>query len=195
SGSSILAHPQQKGNPLLKELTHQRWEHAEIAPDYHIAQSTCALFLQLKYHRLHPEYIHQRIKAISGMYSHRLLILQHDVDASSSEPAIRELTKISIVNNLTLLLAWTPQEAAQWLEKYKMCEFKGAELIRGRPKETQRERMSDVLTQPTGVNKADATALMAKFGSIRNISQATADDLSDIPGMGEIKIKRLREAF
>jgi hypothetical protein len=36
-------------------------------------------FLSLKYHRLHPEYLHNRIERLRGMYLLRVLLLICDI--------------------------------------------------------------------------------------------------------------------
>ena len=36
---------------------------------------------------------------------------------------------------------------------------------------------------------------MTRFGSLRNLSRATAADLADLNGFGEIKVRLLLEAF
>jgi DNA excision repair protein ERCC-1 len=47
----------QKGNPVLDKIKSMPWEYGDIPADYVLGVTTCALFLSLKYHRLHPEYI------------------------------------------------------------------------------------------------------------------------------------------
>ena len=60
---------------------------------------------RLKYHLLHPEYIHGRIEKLGQAYSLRLMLVHCDVD--NHAPSIRELTKVCLVNNFTMLVAWT----------------------------------------------------------------------------------------
>lgn len=67
-------------------------------PDFQLGRTTCALYLRcvavqllrrpdvdvdledsLKYHRLHPEYIHQRIQKLGNAYNLRILLLMCDV--------------------------------------------------------------------------------------------------------------------
>lgn len=55
------------------------YQFAEIAPDYQVGATTCVLYLSLRYHRLHPEYIHGRIEKIQGLYGLRILLLYCDV--------------------------------------------------------------------------------------------------------------------
>ena len=43
------------------------------------AGSTWFTMRSLKYHRLHPEYIHQRIEKLGRMYNLRILLLMCDV--------------------------------------------------------------------------------------------------------------------
>ena len=55
--------------------------------------ATGALFLSLRYHRLHPEYIHARIQKLAHMYTLRVLLVLCDVN--DHQPAIKELTKVA----------------------------------------------------------------------------------------------------
>jgi DNA excision repair protein ERCC-1 len=55
SNQVLYVHEVQRGNPLLKHITNTRWEFSkEIVPDY-VMQSTCALFLSVRYHYRHPK--------------------------------------------------------------------------------------------------------------------------------------------
>ena len=42
---------------MLPHIKGVAWEYADIVPDYQVGLSSGVLFLSLKYHRLHPEYI------------------------------------------------------------------------------------------------------------------------------------------
>lgn len=105
SGSTIIVNSCQRGNPLLKHIRNIGWEYGDIVPDYQVGAASCALFLSLRYHRLHPEYIHNRIQKLGNMFSLRILLVICDVDQHQS--ALKELTKVALVNNLTLMVAWT----------------------------------------------------------------------------------------
>lgn len=41
-----LFHVMQKGNPLLKHITHVPWEYGDVVADYHINQQTCVLYMR-----------------------------------------------------------------------------------------------------------------------------------------------------
>lgn len=178
---------------MLKNIKSVGWEWSEILADYQVGVSTGCLYLSLKYHQIHPEYIHQRISKISGMYSLRLLLVQADV--ADPQAALKELTKVALVNDFTLLVAWSAEESARYLETFKIFEHKPPDLIRERRKEDWLGAMTGCLTSVKGVNRTDAVGLLSRFGSLRNLSKATASDLSLVPGLGEIKVKRLREAL
>jgi len=78
----------------------------------------------LRYHRLHPEYIHQRIERLGQSYNLRVLLLMCDIVRPSHLPfphptlsntipqsehqePIRELTRVCLVNNITVIVAWS----------------------------------------------------------------------------------------
>src|SRR5947209_9305906 len=67
--SAILVSTRQKGNPILNHVKSLPWEYSDIPCDYVLGATTCALFLSLKYHRLHPEYIYSRIRQLGKLYN------------------------------------------------------------------------------------------------------------------------------
>jgi DNA excision repair protein ERCC-1 len=195
--TSILVSPRQKGNPILKSLTALPWEYADIPPDYTLGLTTCCLFLSLKYHRLHPEYIYTRIKALAKNYHLRILLALVDID--NHEEPLRELAKTSLVNNLTLILCWSAREAARYLELYKQYEFAGPGAIRKAEGTGYAERMVDVVTAVRSVNKTDAVGLVSAFGSVRGAVNARPEEVAGVSGWGEKKVARwcgtVREGF
>ncbi|KAH6843023.1 restriction endonuclease type II-like protein [Chaetomium sp. MPI-CAGE-AT-0009] len=192
SGSSILVSPRQKGNPVLACLKSVAWEYSDILADYGLGQTTCALFLSLKYHRLHPEYIYTRIRNLQGKYNLRIVLTM--VDIPNHEDALRELSKASLVNNVTVILAWSAAEAARYLELYKSYEHAGFGAIRGQQAEGYAERLVDFVTAPRNINKTDAVALVSSFGSLRNAVNAAPDQLGVVGGWGEKKVRAWSKA-
>lgn len=67
----------------------------------------CAIFrsLSLRYHRLHPEYVHGRIQKLGKAYLLRVLLVQ--VDVKDPQEVIKELTKVAVINDLTIMCAWS----------------------------------------------------------------------------------------
>ncbi|XP_036039282.1 DNA excision repair protein ERCC-1 isoform X2 [Onychomys torridus] len=125
--SSILVSPRQRGNPVLKFVRNVPWEFSEVTPDYVLGQSTCALFLSLRYHNLHPDYIHERLQSLGKSFALRVLLVQ--VDVKDPQQALKELAKMCILADCTLILAWSAEEAGRYLETYKVYEQKPADLL------------------------------------------------------------------
>ncbi|KAK4232489.1 restriction endonuclease type II-like protein [Podospora fimiseda] len=186
SGSSILVSPRQKGNPVLANIRSMPWEYSDILPDYGLGLTTCALFLSLKYHRLHPEYIYQRIKKLQGKYNLRILLTM--VDIPNHEDSLRELSKTSLVNNVTVILCWSAAEAARYLELYKSYEHASFTAIRGTQATSYAEKLVEFVTVPRNINKADAVSLVGSFGSLRNAVNADREQVSVVNGWGERKV-------
>ncbi|KHJ33846.1 putative dna repair protein rad10 [Erysiphe necator] len=187
--SSILVSPRQKGNPVLTNLRSFVWEYSDIPADYILGATTCALFLSLKYHRLHPEYVYNRIKGLYGKYNLRVLLTL--VDIQNHEDVIKELTKTCLVNNVTFILCWSAAEAARYLELYKSYEHsKDSAGIKGIEKKTYAEKMIEFITVPRGINKTDAVSLVSAFGSIKGAINARPEEIAIIGGWGEKKVKR-----
>ncbi|KAK6082921.1 DNA excision repair protein ercc-1 [Seiridium cupressi] len=187
-GSSILVSPRQKGNPVLAALRSVAWEYSDIPADYGLGLTTCALFLSLKYHRLHPEYIYTRIRNLQGRYNLRIVLTM--VDIPNHEDSLRELSKTSLVNNVTVILCWSAAEAARYLELYKSYEHANFTGIKGQQATSYSEKLVEFVTVPRGINKADAVSLVSAFGSIRNAVNADPEQVAVIGGWGEKKVKR-----
>ncbi|XP_077603165.1 DNA excision repair protein ERCC-1 isoform X1 [Crocuta crocuta] len=102
--SSIIVSPRQRGNPVLKFVRNVPWEFGDVLPDYVLGQSTCALFLSLRYHNLHPDYIHGRLQSLGKSFALRVLLVQ--VDVKDPQKALKELAKMCILADCTLVLAW-----------------------------------------------------------------------------------------
>ncbi|KAI1319407.1 restriction endonuclease type II-like protein [Xylariaceae sp. FL0255] len=188
AGSSILVSPRQKGNPVLAALRSVAWEYSDIPADYGLGLTTCALFLSLKYHRLHPEYIYTRIRNLQGKFNLRILLTM--VDIPNHEDSLRELSKTSLVNNVTIILCWSAAEAARYLELYKSYEHANFAAIKGQQATTYTEKLVEFITVPRGINKADALSLVSAFGSIQNAVNGEPEQVSIIGGWGEKKVKR-----
>ncbi|KAI0178712.1 hypothetical protein GGR52DRAFT_267733 [Hypoxylon sp. FL1284] len=188
SGSSILVSPRQKGNPVLASLRSVAWEYSDIPADYGLGLTTCALFLSLKYHRLHPEYVYTRIRNLQGKYNLRILLTM--VDIPNHEDSLRELSKTSLINNVTIILCWSAAEAARYLELYKSYEHASFGAIKGQQATSYSEKLVEFVTVPRGINKADAISLVSAFGSLKNAINADPEQVAIIGGWGEKKVKK-----
>ncbi|WYZ35598.1 hypothetical protein EsH8_X_000245 [Colletotrichum jinshuiense] len=188
SGSAILVSPRQRGNPVIASLKSMPWEYSDIVADYGLGLTTCALFLSLKYHRLHTEYIYTRIRNLQGKYSLRILLVM--VDIPNHEEVLRELTKTSLINNVTIVLCWSAAEAARYLELYKSYEHANFNAIRGQQASTYAEKLVEFVTVPRSVNKSDAVALVSNFGSLKNAINADPEQIGIIAGWGAVKVNK-----
>ncbi|KAJ5931373.1 hypothetical protein N7516_005862 [Penicillium verrucosum] len=195
--SAILVSTRQKGNPILTHIKLIPWEYADIPADYVVGTTTCAMFLSLKYHRLHPEYIYSRVKQLAGKYNLRLVLVM--VDIQNHEDSLRELSKTSIINNLTLILCWSAPEAAHYLELFKSSENAQPTAIRAQQAQSYKESLVEFVTVPRSINKSDAASLISTFGSLQNTINAQPEQISAVPGWGEKKVQQwchaVREDF
>jgi len=84
----------------------------------------------MQYHLLHPEYIDNRIKRVERHFSLRIILCSMDVE--NSDQVLEGLIKLAFDNNFTLLLTWSAEEAARYLETYKAYEHKPADMMKAR---------------------------------------------------------------
>ncbi|XP_067670741.1 DNA excision repair protein ERCC-1-like [Haliotis asinina] len=191
--NSLIVNQRQRGNPILKHVRNIPWEYGNIVPDYVMGQSTCALFLSLRYHQLNPEYIHKRLKLLGKSFDLRVLLVQ--VDIKDPHHLLKDLAKMCILADCTLMLAFSPEEAGRYLETYKVYENKPPEAIMEKTDNNFMAKMTDCLTTVKSVNKTDCMTLMSTFGSLEKVMKAGREELSLCPGFGPQKAQRLHDVF
>ncbi|CAN4086288.1 unnamed protein product [Withania somnifera] len=191
--NAILVSHRQKGNPLLKHIRNVRWTFADIVCDYLLGQNTCALYLSLRYHLLHPDYLYFRIRELQKNF--RLRIILCHVDVEDVVKPLLEVTRTSLLHDCTLLCGWSLEECGRYLETVKVYENKPADLIQGQMDGDYLSRLNHALTAIRHVNKTDVVTLGSTFGSLSHVMDASMEDLARCPGIGERKVKRLYDAF
>lgn len=189
SKNSVVVNPKQRGNPILKFVRNVPWEYGEIVPDYEMGANNCALFLSLRYHNLNPNYIHERLKQLGHQYELRVLLVLVDVKEPHHE--LKQLTKICFLAEMTLMLAWSQEEAGRIIEVYKIYENKPPDMIMEKQDSNPYSMLIDTLTSVRSINRSDAMTLLSTFGSLEKIVQATEEELSFCPGMGPQKASKL----
>lgn len=131
----------------------------------------------LKYHQLHPEYLHTRIEALGQTYGLRVLVLMCDI--TNHEAPIRELTRVCLGANMTIMVCWDAPEAARTLALFKTFEKRPPDLIKERVDSSHMAHLTAALTAVKGINKTDVTTLTTTFG-VRACLAACARHCADI---------------
>ncbi|SCW00237.1 LAFE_0B12464g1_1 [Lachancea fermentati] len=117
SGKTILVSSSQKGNPLLNCLTNTNWRYVsssggtKIYYDYNV-KGRNVVFLSLKYHKLHPEYIAKKMQPLIKKGNNILICV---VDIERSEDILKDLNKDCMFNDFVMLLAFNFEQAAKYL--------------------------------------------------------------------------------
>ncbi|XP_059818044.1 DNA excision repair protein ERCC-1 [Hypanus sabinus] len=194
---SIVVSPRQRGNPVLKFIRNVPWEFGEVNADYVLGPCTCALYLSVRYHCLKPDYIHHRLRLLGKDFTLRLLLVH--VDTKNPHDILKELARISILADCTLILAWSAEEAGRYLESYKVYENKPADILKERVEQDFLSKITDCLTTVKSVNRTDCITLISTFKTLSGIIEAPTEELSLCPGLGPQKAQRihdlLREPF
>lgn len=193
SGNAILVSHRQKGNPLLKHIRNVRWNFADIVSDYVLGKNSCALYISLRYHLLHPDYLYYRIRELQKNFKLRVVLCHVDVE-DVIKPLL-EVTRTALLHDCTLLCGWSLEECGRYLETIKVYENKPADIIQGQMDTDYLSRLKYALTTVRHVNKTDVVTLGSTFGSLAHIMDASMEDLARCPGIGERKVKRLYDTF
>jgi DNA excision repair protein ERCC-1 len=112
------------------------------------------------------------------------------VDIGNHEESLRELSKTSLVNNVTIILCWSAAEAARYLELYKSYEHANAGAIRGTESKGYADKMVEFVTIPRSINKTDAVSLVSAFGSLKHAINARPEEIAVVSGWGEKKVRK-----
>lgn len=132
--------------------------------------------------------------------------------------ALKHLTRICLLTDMTLMLAWSPEEAGKIIETYKIFEHKPPDLIMEKTESDIHNKVSNMrsditywiiihtsnivflhtqmvaaLTSIRAVNKTDASTLLANFGSLEKMIKASTHTLSNCPGLGMRKAKNINK--
>ncbi|KAI3518919.1 hypothetical protein L1887_07816 [Cichorium endivia] len=193
SRNAILVSHRQKGNPLLKHIRNVRWAFADVVCDYMLGQQSCALYLSIRYHLLHPDYLYFRIRELGKNFKLRVVLCHIDVE-DVVKPLL-EVTRTALLHDCTLLCGWSLEECGRYLETIKVYENKPADIIQGQMDTDYLSRLSHALTSVRHVNKTDVVTLGSTFGSLSHIMDSSMEDLARCPGIGERKVKRLYDTF
>ncbi|KAH6802936.1 nucleotide repair protein [Perilla frutescens var. frutescens] len=191
--NAILVSHRQKGNPLLKHIRNVRWVFADVVCDFLLGQNACALYLSLRYHLLHSDYLYFRIRELQKNFKLRVVLCH--VDVEDVVKPLLEVTKTALLHDCTLLCALSLEECGRYLETIKVYENKPADLIQGQMDMDYMSRLNHALTSLRHVNKTDVVTLGSTFGSLSNIMDASMEDLARCPGIGERKVKCLHDTF
>lgn len=191
--NAILVSNRQKGNSLLKHIRNVRWVFADIVCDYLLGPSSCALYLSLRYHLLHPDYLYYRIRELQKNFKLRVVLCH--VDVEDVVKPLLEVTKTAMLHDCTLLCGWSLEECGRYLETIKVYENKPADIIQGQTDTDYLSRLTHALTSVRHVNKTDVVTLGSSFGSLSHVMDASMEDLARCPGIGERKVKRLYDTF
>jgi DNA excision repair protein ERCC-1 len=186
NSNAIQVKKSQKGNPILDHIRNIHWQYnATILPDY-VTGTSCALFISLRYHLLHPSYLFRRMKDLREFKEHqinyKLKIVLCQVDIEDTVQTLLELNKLCFTNRFTLILAWSPLEAGRYLETLKSYENKPSTSIQERVETDFLPQVTNVLKNVKSVNKTDVVTLFEAFRNLQGICTADEHQLLLCPG-------------
>ncbi|KAE9116744.1 hypothetical protein PF010_g8842 [Phytophthora fragariae] len=199
AAATVYVNRRQKGNPMLKSVRNVGLEFRDgLIPDYVMGEnSCCVLFLSVRYHLLHNTYLDERVQSVRKddptRYKTKLVLCFVDVD--DNEVALREINRVALLSDFTLVLAWSWLEAARYLETFKAYENKSATIIKEKVEAEFLPKANDVLTSIRSVNKTDVVTLLSTFGTVKGLMNASMEELSLCPGVGAKKVRQLLETF
>uniref|UniRef100_A0A915ADX2 ERCC1-like central domain-containing protein n=2 Tax=Parascaris univalens TaxID=6257 RepID=A0A915ADX2_PARUN len=209
SASSKLAinRRRQEGNPVLKYIRNVPFEWADIKADFEAGKEMGILYLSLKWHKLHPGYIETRMNSDGADYIIKVLLVLVNVDQRFM---LRELNLFCYRTGWTLVLCYSPEEAAEYLENFHMAKNKNEQTavtaMQAKKKKRQGisetnescqqiQRAVDLLCGIRSISTSDAQRLIGTFGSIAAIANADIERLSLCPGLGPVKAENIFTFF
>jgi DNA excision repair protein ERCC-1 len=115
-------------NPMVSYIKNVKMIYKdEMNPDFIIGKYCCILFISLKFHSLKKDYLKERIKQLGNLFSLRVVLCK--IDCDDFETSLQTMNELCYLGDCTLILCWSDQEAAKYVEIYKLYENKSATLI------------------------------------------------------------------
>ncbi|TNV76042.1 hypothetical protein FGO68_gene5996 [Halteria grandinella] len=208
----IRVNKKQETNPLLKTNRFQYTlvDDPTMPEDYDLNnEQTSVLFLSMQYHQAYPLYIVGRLDELARQRKNRnriLLCLMDNQSKSGGEndnAPLNSLTMQCMKFETTLLICWSFEEAAQYIQTLKAYEAKTQTLLEGKhltfstnANLTHLEQAGEVLSSIRRVNKTDARNLLQTYGSISGvIGVENYEEFLNIEGIGQNKIDSITACF
>ena len=189
----LVIHKRQERNPVVKMIRQvAKVVESGFPADYLVGPYSAVLFLSLKWHLLYPKYIYERERQL-GRYKYRALLVL--VDTPNPVEPLTELTKLSILRNMTLLCASSEREAAIYLETMRACDQQNPSSILQNTEGDFLTCFSTALTAVRPINKSNVLTLGKRFGTLSKIVGASEAQLRNLPGLGAVKARKLFDAF
>ncbi|VDK78754.1 unnamed protein product [Litomosoides sigmodontis] len=200
----VINRKRQEGNPVLKYIRNVPFEWADIKADFEAGKEMGILYLSLKWHKLHPNYIETRINNDGGGYAMKILLVLVNVEPRH---ILRELNLFCYRSDWTLVLCYSAEEAAEYLENLHISRNKNEQSAVNAVQERKRKRLclpdddnelhqaAKFLTVIRSLTISDAQRLIATFGSVQKIANADIDRLLLCPGLGPTKAGNIHAFF
>jgi len=94
-----------------------------------------------------------------------------------------------------VIVAWSNDEAGAYISTFKRFEHKPPDLIKERVDKDFTSMYRTALTSINKVNKTDVETLHSSIGSFADVAKASTERLQTLPGFGQVKVKRVKDAF
>lgn len=212
SNPILINKQRQQGNPMLKFIRNVPYEMTVVRPDFVCGSSCCVLYLALKYHKQHQNYIETRFQDGNG-YEIKILLILVNIDEPTN--FLKDLNLFCLRAGWTLILCYSEEEAAEYLENLKLSENKKPEeIINNKEQFREKQRMiqqgrTDFKSKETllyeaavklissirAITVSDAKILLAEFGSLKSIAMASKEELEVCPGLGPVKADNIFKFF
>ncbi len=204
----IQVHQRQQGNPLLKLLRNIKYSFIEGHVGDYSTGSTGIVYLELGYHRLHPNYAATRMQEVGNKYRLKVLLVyvneqQHHHQsstgttfASSGETStgnnsgvqgvLLALNATCFQKDFTLILAFSLGEAARYIESFKYCDLKPPTCIQEKlPSAGDRSGFGAGNSKDKSKDKvkdANLQRIHKILTSVRAVNKSNANTLLDVFG-------------
>lgn len=198
----------QEGNPVLKYVRNVPFEWADIKADFESGKELGILYLSLKWHKLHPSYIETRLDSDGAGYRIKVLLVLVNVEPRH---LLRELNLFCCRTGWTLVLCYSVEEAAEYLESFHMSRNKDEKAAIQAVQERKKRRLGladdnnatdgnikavvEILSSIRAVSTSDAQRLIGTFGSLKAIANADVETLLLCPGLGNVKAENVYKFF
>jgi DNA excision repair protein ERCC-1 len=180
----------QHGNVLLRHLRNTGWTFGEAGPDFLIGERACVIYISLKYHLLHPEYVKARI---SELQYFNLCVVLCLIDAEEIFPTLQSINRVAGMGACPLICVWSAEEAARYVELCFSFGYVAQERAEIVIEVDYMSKLTYFLGGVRGMKSIEAASLCAHFGTLSSVLGASIKAMLGCPGFGQMKACRLHD--
>eukprot|EP00759_Apiculatamorpha_spiralis_P048663 PhF_6_TR440/c0_g1_i1/m.164/K10849/ERCC1; DNA excision repair protein ERCC-1 len=190
----LIVNTAQRGNAVLHHLKDIPWSYGSTLGDYQYDSFMVMLYIQLRYLLCHETYLLGRMKPFLNS-AHRVKVCLCYCDVTDcAESLMTHLNVLCITYGFTLMCFESITDAAFFIKQLGECQKLTNDALKG-PDEPNAVSVNPLPRLRGVLSAKEGQKLAQSLGSLADVFTASVEELSLVPGIGEVKSSKLHTIF